>query len=297
MKASLERILVTGATGTVGNEIVNQLSKSDIPVKIKAAVHLNGNARKVGGGNDEIETVPIDYNRPESLKAGLSDVDKLFLLSRDSPTMVELTSNVITEAKKSGIKHIVGLSAKGADLKAESPSLRMHRQVEIIIEESGIPFTFLRPNEFMQNFINLHGPSIKSNNTFYMAVGDSKVSIVDVRDIAAVGVQALTHSEKHHDKTYTITGKEALSYYQIADILSDVTGRKISYMDLSEGDFRRALRKAGVDDWFIYVVLGMLDSIYRSGIAAQVYSTVEEVTGRKPITFTQFAKDYADAFK
>jgi uncharacterized protein YbjT (DUF2867 family) len=291
-----ETILVTGATGTVGSEVVNQLSKSDIPIKIKTAVHLNGNAGKVGG-SDGIETVPIDYNRSETLKAGLRDVDKLFLLSRDSPTMVELTSNVVAEAKKSGIKQIVRLSAKGADLKAESPSLRMHRQVEKIIEESGIPFTVLRPNEFMQNFINLHGPSIKRKNAFYMAVGDSKVSIVDVRDIAAVGVQALIHGEKHYDKTYTITGQEALSYYQIANILSDVTGRKISYMDLSEGDFRRALREAGVDDWFIYVVLGMLDSIYRSGIAAQVFPAVEEVTGRKPIMFAQFAKDHADAFR
>jgi hypothetical protein len=79
--------------------------------------------------------------------------------------------------------------------------------------------------------------------------------------------------------------------------MQNVTGRKISYMDLSEGDFRRALRKAGADDWFVYVVLGMLDSIYRSGIAAQVFPTIEEVTGRKPITFSQFAKDYADTFR
>jgi uncharacterized protein YbjT (DUF2867 family) len=249
------------------------------------------------GGGDGIETVPIDYNRSETLREALRDVDRLFLLSRDSPTMVELTSNVITEARKAGITHIVRLSAKGADLNAESPSLRTHRQVEKIIEESGIPYTILRPNEFMQNFINLHSPSIKSTNAFYMAVGDAKVSIVDVRDIAAVAVQALIHNDKHYDKTYSITGQEALSYYQFADILSDVTGKKISYIDLSEGDFRRALREAGVDDWFIYVVLGMLDSYYRSGIAAQVFSAVEEVTGRKPITFAQFAKDYVDAFR
>ena len=296
MKTKPETILVTGATGTVGSEVINQLLKSNTPVRIKAAVHLNGVVRKMGD-DDGIETVPIDYNKPETLREALSDVDKLFLLSRDFPRMVELTSNAITEAKKSGIKHIVRLSAKGAELKAESPSLRMHRQVEEIIEESGIPYTFLRPNEFMQNFVNLHSPSIKSNSAFYMAVGDAKVGIVDVRDIAAVAVQALINSDEHYGRTYSITGREALSYYQIADILSEVTGKKVSYIDLPEGEFRRALREAGVDDWFIYVVLGMLDSYYRSGIAAQLFPAVEEVTGRKPITFAQFAKDYAEAFR
>jgi hypothetical protein len=77
----------------------------------------------------------------------------------------------------------------------------------------------------------------------------------------------------------------------------DVTSRKISYIDLSEGDFRRALTEAGVDDWFIYVTLGMLDSYYRSGIAAQIFSAVEEVTGRKPIRFAEFAKDYTGFFR
>lgn len=231
-------------------------------------------------GIDGIETVPVDYNKPETLKEALMDVDKIFLLSRDSPTMVELTSTVITEARNAGIKHIVRLSAKGADLKAESPSLRMH-------------------HEFMQNFINLHGSSIKNNKAFYMAVGDSKVSIVDVRDIAAVAIKALAENvndSKHSGKTYTITGPEALSYYQIAEILSSVFGKNISYVNLSEEDFKRALKEAGVDDWFIYVVLEGLDSYYRKGIAAQVFSTVEEVTGKKPITFAQFVKDYTEAF-
>src|SRR5919106_4016535 len=174
MKTKLETILVTGATGSVGSEVVNQLSKLDAPVRIKAAVHSIQNTKKALRDNNEIETVPIDYNKPETLREALREVDKLFLLSRDSPTMVELTSNVITEARNTGVKHIVRLSAKGADLKAESPSLRMHRQVEEIVEESGIPYTILRPNEFMQNFINLHSSSIKSNGAFYIAVGTAK---------------------------------------------------------------------------------------------------------------------------
>jgi uncharacterized protein YbjT (DUF2867 family) len=297
MKTKLETILVTGATGNVGGEVIKQLSSATPPVNIKAAVHSVENAKRVK--DDGIQVVLIDYNNPETIRNAFKKVDKLFSLTRDSPTMVELASNVVTEAKNAGIKHIVRLSAKGADERAESPSLRQHRQVEKIIEESGIPYTTLRPNEFMQNFINLHSPSIKGNNAFYMAVGDAKVSIVDVRDIAAVAVKALTedgNDDRHNGKVYTIIGPEALSYYQIAEILSNVTGKKISYVNLSEGDFRRSLKEAGVDDWFIYVVLFMLDSYYRKGIAPQVFSAVEEVTGKKPISFSQFAKDYVQAF-
>lgn len=297
MKSELETVLVTGATGTVGSEVVRQLFRDRSDVNIKAAIHSVENAKRVHGNG--IKVVQIDFNRIETIREALKGVDKLFLLNRDSPSMVELASNVIKVAKDIGIEHIVRLSAKGADVNAESSSLRMHRQVEKIIEESGIPFTFLRPNEFMQNFINLHGQSIRSNNAFYMAVGDSKVSIVDVRDIAAVAVKALTKDstdDRYNDKVYTITGPEALSYYQIADILSDVIGRKISYLNLSEGDFGRSLKEAGVDEWFINVVLEMLDSYYRTGIAAQVVSDVEEITGRKPIPFSQFVKDYVQSF-
>ena len=298
MDTNQETILVTGATGTVGGEVMKQLSDSS-HINVRAAVHSVDNLTRLEESNKNIEAVQLDYNRPETLKKPLKGVDKLFFLSPDSPIMTELASSVISAAKNAGIGHIVRLSAKGADVKAESPSLIMHRQVEEIIEKSGIPYTFLRPNEFMQNFINLHSHSIKKNNAFHMAVGDAKVSIIDVRDIAAVAVKALIeagNNDRHNGKVYTITGPEALSYYQIAKIISNITGREISYVNLSKGDFRRSLKEAGVDDWFIHVVLFMLDSYYRKGIAAQITNSVEEVTGRKPISFSQFVNDYAQAF-
>ena len=297
MNTKQETILVTGATGTVGGEVVKQLSRDTPNHKIKAGFHSLDNIKKEQG--KRIEFVHMDFNKPETMREALEGVNKLFLLNRDSPNMVELASKAIKLAKDSGVGIIVRLSAKGADFKAESLSLRMHRQVEKIIEESGIPFTFLRPNEFMQNFINFHAMSIKGNNSFHMAVEDSKVSIVDVRDIAAVAVKALTNgrnNDRFNDRVYTITGPEALSYYQIAGILSEVTGRKISYQNLSKEDFGSSLREAGVDEWFINIVLQILDSYYKTGIAAQVTQDIEEITGEKPIPFYQFARDYVQSF-
>jgi uncharacterized protein YbjT (DUF2867 family) len=297
MKTKQETILVMGATGTLGGEVVKQLSSSTPAVNIKAGVHSAQNVNKVKDG-DKVEVVLIDYNKPETLKEALSQVDKLFLLTPDVPNAHELASNLVIEAKKAGIRHIVKQSVMGADLEADVGTFRLHRQAEEIIEQSGIPFTFLRPNEFMQNFINFHSHFIKNNNAFYLPLEDAKVSLVDVRDIAAVAVKSLTEdtSDKHNNKTYLITGPEALSYYQAAEILSSATDKKISYVNISEEEARGAMKEMGMSDWLINTISELHD-YFRKGNASQVSSAVEEVTGKKPISFSQFAKDYAEAFR
>ena len=295
MKTEQETILVTGATGTLGSEVVKQLSSVTPAVNIKAGVHSAQNVKK---DSDRVEVVLIDYNKPETLKGGLNQVDKLFLLTPDVPNAPELASNLVIEAKKAGIRHIVKQSIMGADLEADVGTFRLHRQAEKIIEQSGIPFTFLRPNEFMQNFINFHSPSIKNNNAFYLPLDEAKVSLVDVRDIASVAVKSLTEdrSDKHNNKTYLITGPEALSYHQAADILSNATGKKISYVNISEEETRGAMKEMGMGDWLINTISELHD-YFRKGNASQVSSAVEEVTGKKPTSFSQFAKDYAEAFR
>jgi uncharacterized protein YbjT (DUF2867 family) len=175
----------------------------------------------------------------------------------------------------------------------------LHRQAEKIIEESGIPFTFLRPNDFMQNFVNFYSPTIKSNNAFYLPAEDAKVSFVDVRDIAAVAVKTLTDDDgnsRHTGKAYTMTGPEALSYYQVAEILSNATGKKIGYVNVPAEVTKQGMKDMGWDDWLIYTTLQLFD-LYRKGYASQVYSAVEEVLARRSISFSQFAKDYASSFK
>ena len=297
MKTKQETILVTGATGTLGGEVVKQLSSATPAVNIKAAVHSAQNVKKVKD-DDRVELVLIDYNKPETLKEALNQVDKLFLLTPDVPNAYELASNAVIEAKKAGVGHIVKQSVMGAHLEADVGTLRLHRQAEKIIEESGIPFTFLRPNEFMQNFVNFHSPSIKNNNAFYLPLEDAKVSLVDVRDIAAVAVKSLTEdgNDKHKNKPYLITGPEALSYHQAAEILSNATGKKISYVNISEEEARGAMKEMGMSDWIINTI-SELHGYFREGNASEVSSAVEEVTGKKPISLSQFAKDYAEAFR
>src|ERR687892_652159 len=295
MGTKQESILVTGASGNIGSQVVKQLLSDAPDVSIKAAVRSSQNVKKVKS-DARVEVVPIDYNKPETLREALNHVDKLFLLTPDVPNAAELASNLVIEAKKAGIKQIVKQSVMGADLEADVGTMRLHRQVEKVIEQSGIPFTFLRPNEFMQNFVNFHGPSIKGNNAFYVPLEDAKVSLVDVRDIAAVAVKSLTDEDRHKNKTYLITGPEALSYHQVAEILSNTTGRKINYVNISDEEARAAMKEIGMSDWLINTV-SELSEYFRKGKASEISPAVEEVTGKKPISFSEFANDYVDAFK
>jgi uncharacterized protein YbjT (DUF2867 family) len=290
-------ILVTGATGTLGSEVVKQLAGSISDVKVKAAVHSIENANKAQ--HEKVETIQIDYDKPESLSSAFKGTDKLFLLTHPSPKTVEHESNLLNEAKKSGVRHIIKQSVMGADLKADVEVMRLHRQAEQIIEESKIPYTFLRPNEFMQNFVNFHSHSIKNNDAFYLPAQDAKVSIVDVRDIAAVAVKALTDNNRtgmHHNKAYLITGPEAIPYHHAAEILTTATGRKVDYVSISDEEARGGMKEANMGDWLINTILELYD-YYRKGNASYVSSAVEEVIGRKPITFAQFANEYAEAFR
>ena len=238
----------------------------------------------------------IEYDNPETVAEALKGIDKLFLLTPTHPKMIEFTSNLVNGAKESDVKHIVKLSHIRADPNDELQIniTRLHRQAEKIIEDSGIPFTFLRPNFFMQNFINFYLG--KDQSSIYLPAGDGKVSFVDVRNIAAVAVQALTANDKHNGKAYSITGPEAISYDQAAKILSEYIGRNISYVNISEDDARKAIMDMGMSGWHTNILLELL-MLSKEGYLSSVSHDVEAVTGNKPISFAEFAKEHADAFR
>src|ERR687890_547183 len=298
----VDTILVTGATGTVGSEVIKQLISSPHTsnFNVRAAVRSLGEEQESGKrllAERRVKPVQIDYNKPDTIEEAFKDIDRLFLLTPFQSNMVELSANLVSVAKKTGVvKHIVKLSVMGADADPGITGGRLHRQAEKIIEESGISYTFLRPNFFMQNFINFFSQTIKEQGAFYVPAGDGKVSFVDVRDIAGVAVQALLNESKHGRKAYNITDPNAISYAQAAEILSNEIGRKIKYVDISEDQAREGMKAIGMDEWFINSMMELF-SITRVGYASDISSAFEEVTGRKPITFSKFAKDYLSAFK
>ena len=167
-----------------------------------------------------------------------------------------------------------------------------------MIEDSGIAYTFLRPNAFMQNFVNFYSHTIKEQDVLSLPTGDGKVSFVDARDIAAVAVQVLVNNidGKYNGKTYDITGPEALSYHDAVRILSEQVGKKLSYVNVSEDDAFNAMKEIGLNDWLIKTILEGYNNL-RKGYFSPITNVVEEITGRKPVSFKDFAKDHAEVFR
>ena len=192
------------------------------------------------------------------------------------------------------MRHIVKLSVIGAETEGFSFA-RAHRPVEKEIEASGLSWTLLRPNSFMQNIANFYAPTIKSQGAFSIPSKGSRMSHVDVRDIAAVAQKALTEGG-HERKIYTLTGPQALTYAEIAETLSSTLGKKIAYVDISDEEYKKGAMASGMPEFYADAILDLIQFI-EAGKAAQVTSDIERVTGTKPIGFDRFARDYAAAFR
>jgi uncharacterized protein YbjT (DUF2867 family) len=286
-------ILVTGATGTIGREVVKQLSMIDGDIRVRAGVHsvIKGeNLKRL----PDVEIVEIDFKDKDSLHAAFTHADKLFLVTPMAEDQVDMAKTLVDEAKKAGVKHIVKLSAMGADVEPGIKICRRHREIEKYIEDSGINYTFLRSSSFMQNFVNYTAETIKEEGKIYMPTGNGKVSYVDARDVAAVGIEALT-GKGHDGKIYELTGPEAVSTNEVAQILSETTGKKIEFVDVTNDEARKAMFKKGASDWMVDATLELYQ-VYKSGNGKQVFDSVQAVTNRKPHTFKQFANDYKECF-
>ena len=291
VRESLTLLLVMGATGNVGSQVVKQLA--DTGANVRAAVRSPRKAESLK--SERVSLTEFDTDKPETVEAAFQGVDKVFLLTPLVPNMVELSANLVAAAKKAGVKHIIKSSGMGAEVEPGITLTRWHREAEKAIEASGIAFTFVRSNGFMQNYANFNGATIKTQNTFYLPLGDGKVSYIDTRDIAAVAVAALTQ-DGHEGKAYEVTGLEAIYNQEIAEIISQVVGRKINYVDVPEDAARSEMKQSGMPDVLIDLTMKLYE-IYKAGYASEVTPTVEQIIGKKPISFAQFANDYAEAFK
>ncbi len=279
--------LVTGATGTVGRDVTKLLSKKGAAVR--AAVRDQAKARP--RFDDGIALATFDFEDDSPFAGALDGVAKVFLLPPLMPNQVEVANAFVDAAKRAGVRHIVKLSAIGADASPPYTFGKWHAANEQHIRESGLAFTFLRPNSFMQNFITYFPPR---DGAIYLPWGNGKASFVDTRDISAVAAEALT-SDGHEGKTYTLTGPAALGIAEVASILSETAGREINYVDVPESAARDGMLQAGLPQWQVEPLLE-LHATNKQNRWTAVTADVEKVTGTPPIDFAQFARDYAEKF-
>ncbi len=283
-------ILVTGATGKNGAEIIRRLSGRKERVRAMVRRH-NGILR--GIPNVELEYVEADFDDPASLRKVLSGVQRAFLVTNSSEHVEERQLRFVDLAREAGVKHIVYLSQLHAASTSPLRFLRYHAVVEEALRQSGMTYTNLRPNFYMQGLLMI-GRSIASEGRFFAPASDARISVVDVRDIGAVAVAALIKSG-HEGKTYDITGPQALTHAEMAAQLSQALERPVAFVDVPEKRFREALRGFGMPDW---QADGLIEDYasYRRGEASGVSPVVREVTGEAPRTFMAFARDNKSAF-
>ena len=279
-------ICITGAGGTLGSEVLRQLQSSGAP--LRAAFHSTDKADAARA--EGVDTALIDYDDPDSLRDAFAGCESLFLLGPNAIEQTELELAAVRAAREAGVRHIVKQSVMGAERKDYSLA-RVHRPVEQAIEASGLSWTFLRPNSFMQNVMTFMSPSIHSESAFYSASGEARISHVDVRDIAAVAVKALIEPG-HGGQAYTLTGPDALTYDEIAEALSLAVGRTITHVDLPPNELRYAMLDMGMPEPIADRLLD-LERYFREGHASRVTGDIERVTGRAPRRFADYARECA----
>jgi uncharacterized protein YbjT (DUF2867 family) len=281
-------ILVTGGTGTVGRNLVQQLKQAGAQFKVLTRDPARAQAKGL-----EADCVRGDLADAVALPGLLEGTTTLFLLTNSSPEAVRLHSNAIHAAKQAGVLRVVRLSVLGADPQSPVQLARWHAQGDDELRRSGLQWSILRPGYFMQNLLG-SAATLRQDGVVYGAAKQGRIGMIDARDIAAVAAKVLTGGG-HDGQSLDLTGPQALGYDDVARQLSAALGRPVRYVDLAPVQYKAMLTGTGVPAWLAEDYVAM-QGAFASGAAAKTTGAVEQVTGRKPRTLEQFAKDHAKAF-
>lgn len=284
-------ITVIGSTGSIGQELVNLLSKEG--VSVRAVLRNFKKARQLQG----VTWMQADVSDKALLHSVLAGTERLFLLTGNSPGFGETQAGVIRAAEELGVKHTVKLSALGATPRTKSPLAYEHWEAEQTLEDTDMSWTILRPHTFMQNWLGEVADTVRSESAIYAAIGEGKVPFIDSRDIAAVAAESLLHPEKHSGKRYVLTGGVAIGYQELAETLSDVLEKPVVYNSLSMDEMRERMKNQGMKVEMIDSYLALAAYQKAGGATARVSESVEEILGRKPRTIRDFVTDYKEHFR
>jgi uncharacterized protein YbjT (DUF2867 family) len=281
-----ESILVTGATGTVGQHVVAALSDRDVTIKIGVRDPETVSNEIVDAG----EVIEFDFTKPETWGRALTDVDGIFLVR---PPVVDKSKigSFVEAADRVGVARIAYLSTLGAEKNVLIP----HHWIENRITATNMEYTLLRASFFMQNLLEVHRRDIVEHDEIFMPAGDGKTSFVDAWDIGEAAAIVLTESG-HANRAYDLTGPEALDYEEVATIFSDVLDRSISYPNPSLLAFGRRMHRRGKSLGFIALMCGIYTTA-RLGLAARVTDDSRTLLGRRPREMRAFVEDHADDFR
>jgi uncharacterized protein YbjT (DUF2867 family) len=279
----MTNILITGATGNIGMEVLNALTKIDHRSDIYAGVRdIESDSKKTE--KFKVKNILFDFTNSDTCKPAIQNMDILFLLRPPQISDVKKYFKPLIDAiKESSIKHIVFLSVQGV----EKSKIIPHHKIEQLIIESKIPFTFLRPAYFMQNFMTTLRADIIDKNRIYLPAGSAKFTLVDVSDVGYVAAIILTEIEAHLNKSYELTNTEKLSFFEMAAQLSQILNRKINYISPNLLTFYLTKRREKVPAMLALVMI-MLHYLPRFQKEPKITDCIEKIFKRQPKSFKHF---------
>jgi uncharacterized protein YbjT (DUF2867 family) len=283
-------ILVTGATGNTGSQVVRALSKRG--ANMRAFVRDPEKARQLFG--DEVELAVGDFGDASSVPTALDGAQAMLLSCADDPRRVEWEASAIDAAAAAGVERIVKLSTIGAKPGAPVAFWDWHGRVEQHLRASGVPAVILESSFYMSNLLAA-AEQVASGGRLYAPAGEARVAMIDPRDVGAAAAAALTGAGEDGE-TYVLTGPEAITWAEIAAELSAVTAREVEFVDVPDESAKQGLIASGVPE-FVAEQLIRVFAMLRRGVAAQVTDTVEALTAARPRSFAEFARDHAHLFE
>ncbi|UGQ12882.1 SDR family oxidoreductase [Yinghuangia sp. ASG 101] len=284
-------VLITGATGTVSTALVDALEGAD--VRLRALVRDASAADRLRARGAEI--VVGDLDDPRTLPPAFDGVRDVWLLTPNGPRSPENSMNALWAARRAGVERVVRLSVVGAAHDAPNRSGRLHALSDRETESCGMRWTILRPHWFMQNLLN-EAADVAAAGTFALNMGAARIGMIDARDIAECAARVLTDDpDRHHGRTYTLTGPRSLTFDEVADRMSGALGRPVGYRPVGDEARRGTLLGHGVPAW----IVDMLEEYaraYASGWGDFTTDTATDLLGRPPRDVAAFARDHAAAF-
>ncbi|MBN8229366.1 SDR family oxidoreductase [Corallococcus macrosporus] len=278
-------ILVTGATGNIGREVVARLSAEGVPLRV-----VTRDAKRVAALPPGIERVVGDLRDRATVEQAVRGVRRLFLVSPMDDVEGRAEAVLVEEARRAGVTHVVKLSSLGT---GNSGIAGKHRDSEQRLRDSGMAWTFVRPGMFMSNALQWAG-NVKAGTPIFTPTASGRMAPIDPRDIAEVAALALTR-DGHEGQAYALTGEELLSAHDQVAILSRVLGRPLRCVDVPVEGALANVRKAGMPSWLVEG-LGELWAAVRSGKGEVTTPEVARLTGHAPGTFEAWARRHRDAF-
>lgn len=281
------KVFVYGGSGLVGGHLVTELQKQG------HEVWAGSRKPESQKSSANLHWVFADSSNLTKGLEVLEQVDAAYFLSPPGQTnQYEILSPWIEKAKQVRLKKLVLMTAMGVD---HTPPEAPFRKTEILLEGAGIPWNIIRPNWFMQNFHTFWIAGIKQDQKIYFPGGNAKTSFIDARDIASVAAVLLT-TTKYDNQAFTLTGPESIDHNEVAKHLTNVSGKNIEYVDVDPKVFESSLVSAGLSkDYAAFLV--MIAGALKEGFSAPILDTVKILTGKNPIYFAEYAKDFASSWK